>query len=181
MDSQWDFDLIDDRGLVEECNVNASNKITTKFEEFKTLVFFDTGYLEPETAATLLKFINSGARIIVLNMPDTELTDFFKEIKEKLIVVQDIAELINYMETNLKKDFQLTNPDKKVWYLHKKNGGNDLYFIYNRSNLEKEITVNVNKTGKMELFYPLTGERKSINNLNNIQLPEKSAIILKIY
>lgn len=169
MDTQWDFDLIDDRGL-QECVVTGDKEIFAGNEKYKTLVVFDVGYFEPETAACVEKIIQEGGKVIVVCTSPNSLSPVLEKYKSGIMIAENWSKVPGLLESSTEKDFRLKEDNPNIWYQHKRNADRDIYFICNRGMEEQKICIEINADGKLLKMDPLTGKIDELDLARSVSL-----------
>ena len=182
MDAQWDFDLIDDRGL-RECIVTGDKEIFAGNEKYKTLVIFDVGYFETETEACLEKIIKEGGKVIVVRNSTNALYSLLDKYKSRIMIAENWSKVRGLLETSTEKDFRLKEDNRNIWYQHKRNADTDIYFIYNRSLKVQKICIDMETGGRFIRMDPLTGKigEQDVTGSVNLKVPpERGVFIVKV-
>lgn len=180
MDSQWDFDLIDDRGLAD-CTVRNGH-IDTGREQFRALVLF--GASRPEDAAlqTIRRFVRTGGPVVIVATDDAESIDWLDEFDGKATIVAAVEEVVSELNRLVVKDVVLTRPDPHIWYLHRRHIDRDIYMIYNRDCERKNIEVTLSVVGNVELRDPMTGATSDLGASSpvSVTVPARQAVFLVV-
>lgn len=169
MDTQWDFDLIDDRGLWE-CTVTEDRKLFTGKEKYKTLVVFDVGYFEPETESCVEKIIQEGGQVIVIRNSSNILCPIFEKYKSRIMIAEDWSKVTELLGSSTEKDFRLKEPNRNIWYQHKRVADSDIYFIYNRNSEKQKICIEIETDGSFIRMDPLSGEIEKLDVTGSVDL-----------
>jgi hypothetical protein len=182
MDTQWDFDLIDDRGLWA-CMVTGDKEIFAGHEKYKTLVVFDVGYFEPETGACVEKIIQEGGKVIVVCTSPNSLSPVFEKYKSGIMIADNWSKVPGLLESSTEKDFRLKEDNRNIWYQHKRNADHDIYFIYNRSLEGQKICIEINADGRLIKMDPLTGKTGELGIAKPVNLkvpPRRGLFVVRI-
>lgn len=182
MDTQWDFDLIDDRGLWE-CTVTGDRKLFTGKEKYKTLVVFDVGYFDPETESCVEKIIREGGQVIVIRNSSNILCPIFEKYKSRIMIAEDWSKVTELLESSTEKDFRLKEPNRNIWYQHKRIADSDIYFIYNRNSERQKICIEIKADGRFIRMDPLNGniDRLDVTGPVSLEiLPGRGLFLLRM-
>lgn len=182
MDTQWDFDLIDDRGLWE-CMVTKDKKVFTGIEKYKTLVVFDVGYFEPETEACLEKIISEGGKVIVIRKGPNSLSPVLEKYKSGIIITEDWSKVPGLLESSTEKDLRLKEDNRNIWYQYRRNADTDIYFLYNRSLEVQKICIEMSADGRSVRMDPLSGKIDDLGVIASVNLdvqPRRGLFVIRI-
>jgi hypothetical protein len=179
MDSQWGFDLIDDRGLLE-CTVDENKKISTENDEYATLLVFDVGFFESEIEERIEKIINEGGKVIIIQNNKNLLSPVFKKYKSKISIAENWSKVSQLLEFSIERDFKLKEKNNNIWYRHVENLNSDIYFIYNRSLKVQNIHLEIKENDNFKKMDPLTGKIDELNitKLQNLEIPSRRGLFL---
>ena len=180
MDSQWDFDLIDDQGLAG-CKV-VDGQLDTGYEQFKALVLFGSSRPDDPALQTALGFAAAGGTVIVMKSDETEPLSWIDDLKEAGAVVVDVPDLSDTLAGSIDRDVTLSIPDAHIWCLHRPHASHDVYMIYNRDEQAKDLEVTLSAKGNVQLRDPMTGEVRDLGRTNPVAFtaPAKSAVFLVV-
>lgn len=187
MNHQLDFDLIDDTGI-QECKF-VNHKITTGIESFDCLVIMDTGCLENETFHSLRTLLHNGAKIIfVTYQGDGKLSERFEALANicpENVSICSVPDVTAAAHAFCSKDLFFDTEEPYLWYRHNAIDNIHVYLLSNRENTDRQVHVNINLPGNVEIFYPLTGEiihpptlLEKEKTRFHVLLPQKSGILI---
>ena len=173
-DSRFDFDLIDDKGLLECTAVDG--KLTTPYESFRHLVLFDSGAYPAEVLAKVEAFLSCGGTVTAVR---TDLSCAgLASLAEKypgsvrFCAWQEIAGTVQAAPV---LDLAENCPNVRV----KRTETEDavLWFVHNRG---EECTVTVREAGTITVFDPADGQGNMVQSDGafDLTLPAKSARML---
>lgn len=171
-----DFDLIDETGLAG-CAVH-DGKIDTGYEQFNTLVLFDSAEPETSTAEWIDIYLENNGKIAVVET--NKKSKFCKTIMEKYSLNVSATVMDNITNTckelGAKSLLSITEPCPTVRVRQSHTEDADLWFIHNRAD---EITVTVHESGDCTIF-AIDGTFTEIHSDGSFPLtiPKKSVIML---
>lgn len=171
-----DFDLIDESGLVG-CTIH-DGVIDTGYEQFRTLVLFDSAEPEPETARWIWNYLEYNGNVVVVETDKP--AGFYTSISKKYptqvfhTAYTDITKICELSGASVLIDFAETCPNVRVRRSFTEDA--DLWFIHNRSD---QTTVTVRETGDCTIF-AMDGTETTVESAGEFQLTlsEKSAVML---
>jgi len=165
LDRQMDFDLMDLAAL-DSCAVDH-DRLLSAWESFHTLLVFDCGQPDPDTAAALTRLAEDGMDIRCIPV-DGRRSAFYEAIGAE---VWDSA-------AYAPRGFSLTEPNAAVRIRHSSVSGAEVYFLHNRTAEDTIFGLKNLPTGvEAELFDLMTGEHHPYGG-EEIGLPAKSAAAL---
>lgn len=180
MDSQWDFDLIDDQGLAD-CKV-TDGCLDTGYEQFRALVLFGSSRPDESALQNALSFAAAGGTVIVMEADAAEPLSWIESLKESGATVISVPDLSGTLTESIDRDIALSTPDPHIWYLHRTHADRDVYMIYNRDEQPKDLEVTLSVKGSVELRDPMTGEVRDLGGASPVAFtaPAKSAVFLMV-
>ena len=182
LSKQLDFDFIDDQAIIES---QISERAFNLFgESFKTLILPETSILPLSTYQKIADFVNTGGQLIVLGqLPQTGMnpteTSSIAVINKQLsksghvLVVKSLSEIVSSIKKHNATDISLNEPSNELFYNHRTDDNNDIYFLINLSDRPVEREISFRAVGKIEKWDPLSGEIKPVNGK-----PIKNKIII---
>ena len=173
-DSRFDFDLIDDKGLLE-CTA-MDGKLTTPYESFRHLVLFDSGAYPAEVLAKTEAFLACGGTVTAVktDLPCTGLASLAEKYpgSVRFCAWQEIAGTVQAAPV-----LDLAENCPTVRVKRTETGDAVLWFVHNRG---EECTVTVRETGTITVFDPADGQENTVQSDGAfaLTLPAKSARML---
>ena len=173
-DSRYDFDLIDDTGLLE-CSV-SDGKFCTPSESFSHLVLFDSGAYPAEVLAKVEAFLSCGgtATAVKTDLPCAGLAVLAEKYPTALRYA-DWQEIAMAVQAAPVLDLAEACPNVRV----KRTETADavLWFVHNRG---EECAVTVREAGEITVFDPADGIGTAVvsDGEFRLTLPGKSARML---
>jgi hypothetical protein len=126
-----------------------------------------------KTTEALRDFCNAGGTLISIghrpelagsasNQPafDRLMEDLFRE--DGPAVVLRPEELPDNVRDRHGADVKLANPNRRIFYTHRRRAGRDLYFIVNNSPEQVQLKPGVRAEGPYTLYRPLTGKTEKV-------------------
>ena len=173
-DNRFDFDLIDDTGLLE-CTI-SDGKIRTPYESFRHLVVFDSGVYPAEVLASIEDFLSCGGTVTAVktDLSCAGLASLAEEYPDALRYA-DWTDISTAVQAEPVLDLVENCPNIRV----KRTETADavLWFVHNRG---EECTVTVRETGEITVFDPADGIGHTVvsDGEFRLTLPAKSARML---
>ena len=169
--NQIDFDIVDERAVQEATMADAAMSIAD--ESYPVIVLPAPYALEMKTAEALRNFCDAGGTLISIgqrpelagsasNQPafDRLMEDLFGE--EGPAVVLRPEELPDHIRDHHGADVRLANPNRRIFYTHRRRAGRDLYFIVNNSPEQVQLKPGLRAEGPYTLYRPLTGKTEEV-------------------
>ncbi|MGD2174192.1 MAG: glycosyl hydrolase [Candidatus Brocadiaceae bacterium] len=168
---QIDFDIVDERAIHEADLGEGAMRIAD--EAYRVVVLPRPYALERETAEALREFCAAGGTLISVQQRP-ELADSaanqpeFDRLMDELFgedgpaVVLPAPEVEGYIRERLGTDLQLAEPNRRVFYTHRRRDGRDLYFIVNNAPEPVTLRPRLRVPGPYALYRPLTGDVEDV-------------------
>lgn len=173
-DRRYDFDLIDEQGLLE-CTV-ADGKLCTPYESFRHLVVFDSGTYPAEVIGKIEAFLANGGTVscIRTNLECDALADLQMRYPESF-GWNGIPEQIGDMQASPVLDIAEDCPTVRV--RRSETEDTVLWFVHNRGD---DCAVTVREAGEIVVFDPVDGIGRTVisDGEFTLKLPSKAARML---
>ncbi|MFO7958749.1 MAG: glycosyl hydrolase [Candidatus Brocadiia bacterium] len=164
---QLDFDIVDERAIREAEMREGAMRISD--EAYGLIVLPRPAALELATAEALRSFCAAGGRLISVGqkprLADSKANqDAFDRVMDELFgedgsgVVISAAELPGHIQDVHEVDLELSEPNRRIFYTHRRRDGRDLYFIVNNASEPVTLRPRLRVPGPYRLYRPLSGE-----------------------
>lgn len=176
---QIDFDIVDERALQEAQMRDGAMRIAD--EGYRVIVLPLPYALELATARALRDFCEAGGVLISVAQPP-ELADSarnqpaFDDIMADLFAeggpcpVLGPTEVAGWIRQRLGADLELAEPNRRVFYTHRRREQRDLYFIVNNGAQPVTLRPRLRVAGPYTVYRPLTGAAEPFGQESELAL-----------
>ncbi len=182
LDSQWDYDLIDDRGLLQ-CNAE-NGIISTRFEKFETLVIFDSGYIDPDAYNSIKRLLDGGITLLVCRF-ESGMSEQVRELVDEYpsqIKFTNIDSIVSDVSELCEKPIDVDGTHPKLWVRHNVIDDTHVLAVYNRALEDDKVTIKTILSGELTVFYPESGNIEKVKPSKSgkikLTVPKKSGILI---
>jgi hypothetical protein len=185
--SQIDFDVVDEQAIRDAEMRNGAMRIAD--EAYGTIVLWDPQALELGAAEALTEFCAAGGILIAVGQRP-EMTDSaadeaaFDALMDGLFgeggqaVVLEPDAVVAYIRKRCGADLELSEPNDRVFYTHRRRNGRDLYFIVNNGAEAVTLRPALRVPGPYRVYRPLTGDIEPPASLAELPLAPYEGVFL---
>jgi hypothetical protein len=178
--NQIDFDYLDDEILVT--GGVADGRLHLAGESYKILVLPSATTMRYSVAEKVAAFRRSGGTVIACGKLATQSVERGKDslLQEALAPAQlapaprDVVQAIHKAGP---LDVRLAEPDPKIYYLHRRKDGRDIYFVINMAEEGRKPEITFRAQGGASLWDPRTGEIKPFSG-GEVRIERLSAVFV---
>ncbi|HID57236.1 TPA: hypothetical protein EYP37_11950 [Candidatus Poribacteria bacterium] len=165
LESQIDFDFLDDRAIQEAQIVNG--KLLVAQEEYTAVVIPPMEIISFETARKLIDLARQGGLLIAFErVPDKAMERghdetlgilMAGEMEGGLKICRNVEKMIRTLRERIKPDLFLPHPNRHILYNHRVKGGSDIYLIFNLSEHDFDDEIRLRASGPIKILNPDDG------------------------
>ncbi len=164
--SQMDFDYLDDEIFVTA--EVSGGKLHLADEAYSVLVIPRSTTMRYAVAEKVVAFRHAGGHVIACGaLPTTSMERGRSQALKQALAAVPVAatpeELVQGIRKIWQPDLVLDRPDSKFYYLHRRKGGHEIYFLINMAEGPCEHQIKFRATGGASIWDPRTGEIKPFN------------------
>ncbi|MDK1032350.1 MAG: glycosyl hydrolase, partial [Planctomycetia bacterium] len=202
LENQIDFDYLDDEAFLSAQMDDGKLRIAD--ETYSILVLPSSTTLRWAVIEKIRDFRQSGGIVVAFGTLPHEAVERGKDdaVREAVaemfaappagtqegvtpVHASEIDGVVEAIRKEQKADVCLARPDPKVYYLHKRKAGCDIYFLVNNEERPKTLDVTFRCRGTPEIFDPRTGAITEVQPLSSgedtrlsIDLDKLSAVLI---
>jgi hypothetical protein len=167
MESQHDFDFVDEQALVSLLKIENGGLSNQSGQSYKAIIVPSISVISNATLLKLKEFSASGGKVIFAgNLPELAVEKSFlyavKPFDLKWAVREELAKLSShFFELLPPPDLKIDKMLPQVKYIHRKWKDADLYFIFNESKETVSFNIAFREKGKKQIWDAATGKISS--------------------
>ena len=178
--SQIDYDYLDDEILVT--SEIANGRLHIAGESYKLLVLPSATTMRYAVAERVAAFRRSGGTVIACGKLATQSVERGKDslVQKALalaLLVSTPNEVVQAIHKAGQADVRLAEPDPKIYYLHRRKDGRDIYFVINMAEEGRKPKITFRTQGRASLWDPRTGEIKPFSG-GEVRVERLSAVFV---
>jgi hypothetical protein len=178
--SQIDFDYLDDEILVTA--EVAEGRLHLAGESYNILVLPSATTMRYTVAEKVAAFRRSGGTVIACGKLPTQSMERGKDSPlQKALASSQLAptpkEVVQAIRKVGQPDVWLAEPDPKIYYLHRRKDGRDIYFVINMAEEGRKPEITFRAQGGARLWDPRTGEIKPLSG-REVRIERLSAVFV---
>lgn len=173
LDNQIDYDFLNSYALLNGETVKGRIKVNV--ESYGILVFQSCINLSFTEIIKLLQFVEEGGAIIFIGAVPKKSSDYINQERYSILIQQllssnavyilpkrDFGSLLILIEKHNGLDIKLSYKDKQIKYNHRTTAKEDIYFLVNEGELDKENIINIKGYKHVEEWSPENGNIKAV-------------------
>ena len=166
-DHNIDLDFIDAQSL-ERANT-SNGHLNVAGEQFKALILPAMNVLRHASLIKTVEFARGGGRVYIVGCwpdatdragrGDSEVSKLVKELREHAIFIDSPKVLPRRIRDDGIIDFNVEAPGLKAYHLHRRVGGQDIYFVYG---VPRGTRCFFRAAGRVEFWDAMNGSRRTV-------------------
>ena len=178
--NQIDFDYLDDEIFVTA--EVTDGRLHIAGESYKILVLPSATTVRYTVAEKVEAFCRSGGTVIACGKLAAQSVERGKDalLQRALAPSQLVAtprDVVRAIHKVGQADVRLAEPDPKIYYLHRRKGGRDIYFVINMAEEERKPAITFRAQGGASIWDPRTGEIKPLSG-GEVRIERLSALFV---
>jgi hypothetical protein len=163
LDAQYDFDVIDEQAIESLMTLHKGSFVNKSCQSYSTIIIPPLTALSSKVIDRLADFQSEGGKVISIgndsilsvdkSFRNSELTPFSWNIEEPSDRLTPLV-----MEALDESDFVLDRKCEFIKYNHRKLKDADLYFVFNESDKQEELSVKLSGAGKLRALDAMSGQ-----------------------